>query len=57
MDPQEFLDPVWEEGSRVHNWRNYIGEDLQEIWQSFTYTQKLKIAENAQMIADREHWE
>lgn len=40
-----------------HDWRNYVSEELQEHWTSFTLVQRRMIGRNAQEIADREEWE
>lgn len=53
----DYLNPVWAEGGRVQNWRNYINEQLREIWHTFTDEQKRVIAWNAEELADREHWD
>ena len=52
-----FKTPNWGQEDRVHNWRNYISEDMQKIWDTFTDEQKEKIAENADNIADSEDWD
>lgn len=53
-DPE---DPQWENAGRVHDWRNYINEDLQAIWHTFTPEQRRVIAESAQDTADAEQWD
>lgn len=54
-DEYEF--PKWEEAGRVHDWRNYISDELQGMWESFTPEQRRAIGRNAQGIADNEEWE
>ena len=49
--------PDWEDAGRVHDWRNYISEELRAIWWTFTVDQKMAIARNADDIAGREHWD
>lgn len=53
----QYLKPDWNEGGRVHNWRNYVNEDLRFIWDTFSNTQKTIIGKNAQEAADREEWD
>lgn len=50
-------EPNWEAGGRVHNWRSYISEDLKAMWHTFTIEQKRAISDNADAIAEREHWD
>lgn len=47
----------WDEGGRVHNWRNYVGERMQALWETFTDDQKKAIAVDAYEISSREHWD
>jgi hypothetical protein len=49
--------PDWENTGRVHDWRNYISEELRHIWWTFTVDQKMAIARNADDMADRERWD
>ena len=55
--PHDYSDPDWNDDSRVHNWRNYIGRSLRSLWPTFTDEQKAAIAENADDIAGREEWD
>lgn len=48
---------LWEEGGRVHNWKNYVGEHVRNIWHTFTDEQKISIGLDADTIADLEEWE
>lgn len=49
--------PDWEAGGKTNNWRNYIGDELRELWPFFAPEHRVAIAENAQNLADREDWE
>jgi hypothetical protein len=49
--------PNFASSGNVHDWRNYIYDELANLWETFTPIQKLAIARNAQVIADREEWE
>ena len=51
------LEPDWTRAERVHDWRNYISDDLRSLWDTFTVAQKLAIARNAEEAAGREHWD
>jgi hypothetical protein len=52
-----YIDPSWYDAGKVHDWRNYIGPDLQRIWGSFTDDQRRIIAYNADDIASNEEWD
>jgi hypothetical protein len=49
--------PLWEKAERVHDWRNYVGENVRRIWDTLTTEQKLAIGLDAQEQASRENWE
>jgi hypothetical protein len=51
------LTPNWKNKQKVHDWRNYISQELQEMWDTFTYKQKEAIARNADEQASNEHWD
>lgn len=42
---------------KVHDWRNHVGGNVQEIWDTFTDTQKIAIALDAEIEAMREEWD
>ena len=54
-DEYEFVD--WNEGGKVHNWRNYISDGLQRIWHTFNREQKLELVRSAEENAMRENWD
>ena len=51
MKTQNYLNPNFDE-SYTRDWREYINEDLQSIWNTFTDEQKLVIANNAQYLLE-----
>lgn len=54
-DEYEFVD--WDEGGKVHNWRNYISDGLRRIWHTFNREQKLELVRSAEAQAAREDWD
>ena len=52
-----YLDPDWDGAGKVHDWRNYISDELMAAWFTFTPEQKRLISENADTIASREEWD
>ncbi len=55
--PSDWQSPEWDEEDKVHNWRNYISEEVQEMWDTFTDVQKQALARQAQSEADNEDWD
>lgn len=56
-DVTDHENPEWEKAGRVHEWKNYIHDDLRHAWHSFTPEQRKLIAQNAQEQADQEEWD
>ena len=57
---QEALSPNldWNEGGRVHNWRNWVCDTLRDAWSILSDDQKIAVAINADEIASgREEWD
>lgn len=55
---EEALAPVnWDEGGKVHNWRNYVGEHVRALWATLSDTQKVAIVRDADELASGEHWD
>jgi hypothetical protein len=50
-------DPKWAETTRVHDWRNYISEEVRAMWSTFTPEQQEALACQADSIADAEEWD
>ena len=55
--PRDCHEPDWAHADRVHCWRNYISDELKDLWGTFSMRQQAAIARNAQDMADREDWE
>jgi hypothetical protein len=49
--------PDFENATRVHDWRNHVGDRLKAIWGTFTPEQRLAIALDAQDRASNEEWD
>lgn len=50
-------DPQWERASRVHDWRNHVGDAVREIWDTFTPYQRMVLAADADDRASSEQWD
>jgi hypothetical protein len=55
--PDNATNPDWENKTRVHDWRNYASQQLQDMWPSLHPPQMEIIAETLQDIADNEEWD
>jgi hypothetical protein len=55
--PADWDQPKWFEYERVHGWRNYVNEELQAEWPTFTGRQKIILSSNFDDLAGRENWD
>lgn len=55
--PVDWEHPKWEERERIHNWRNYVSEDLKNHWENLSDTTKQVVSANLEDIASREEWD
>lgn len=51
------FNPRWELKTKVHDWRNYISEEVQKIWDTFSASQKFALAKQALIQAEKEVWD
>lgn len=49
--------PDFENKGTVHDWRNYVFEELEEKWEYLTNRERKIIAYMAKYQADREEWD
>lgn len=54
---KDVLDPQWEKAGRVHDWRNYVSEELQRLWPGLDPELRLVLARSADEPAGREDWD
>jgi hypothetical protein len=55
--PNDFYNPSWSEVSKIHDWKNYVSDDLKSIWITFSDEQRQIIAANFNEMASREEWD
>lgn len=55
--PNDWENPNWSNISRVHDWKNYISDEVADTWDEFTEKQKMSIARMANDTASNENWE
>lgn len=56
-ESEDIVNPQWESGGRVHNWKNYVPDDLKDIWHKFSKEQLIVLVETFDTIASNEEWE
>ena len=59
VSPQEGAnsDPLWDCVTRVHDWRNHVGQRVRDLWSTLTREQRLAVALDAEDKAANEDWE
>ena len=55
--PKDWKAPNWKKAGKVHEWKNYVNETLQSMWEEFTEYQKQALAASAEESASREEWD
>lgn len=55
--PTDWREPEWGTYDKVHGWRNYITDEVQALWPTFTDEQKRALARQAWTAADNEEWD
>lgn len=55
--PKDWDLPDWDSAEKVHDWRNYVTLEVQELWPTFTAEQKQALARQAAEIASNEEWD
>jgi hypothetical protein len=54
---EQALNPKWDKAGRVHDWRNYVSENVRALWHTFTEEQKYALVEQADNQASYEDWD
>jgi hypothetical protein len=50
-------DPQWDKAGKVHDWRNHVPREVQEIWDKLEPLAKQAIYFMATEAAGREEWD
>lgn len=53
----EWINPNWNDAGKIRDWRNHVMENVQNIWHTFSDTQKEELFKQAYELASREEWE
>lgn len=57
ISDEELNSPQFEAAGRIHDWRNYVPDNLHHIWDGLTEETKLVAFLIAENIADKEDWD
>ncbi len=55
--PRDWDAPDWDNERRVHDWKNYVSEELRAKWATFSDELKMMLARQAEEQASNEEWE
>lgn len=54
---KDYIYPDFENTEKVHDWKNYVTDEIVLMWSSFNRVQKNAIGEMLQDVADLEEWD
>lgn len=57
LPPADFMEPVWDETKRCHNWRSYVPEGLVPLWSSLPPDARAILAADYERLANLEIWD
>lgn len=55
--PLDYLEPAWDKAGRVHEWKNYISEEIQGLWLTLIPELRAALARQAENNAWNEEWD
>ena len=55
--PCDFERPEWDKAGKVHDWRNYISEEVQVLWLALSLEVRAALARQAEDVASNEEWD
>lgn len=53
----ELETPDWSYNSRCNNWKNYIDDEIRQLWNQLSFREKFIIAHFAEFQASQEEWD
>jgi hypothetical protein len=51
------LEPEWDNAEKVHDWRNYVTEEVIKNWDSLDILARACIYDICEAVASNEEWE
>lgn len=55
--PSDWSEPKWGEGGRVHNWHNYVSDEIKALYPELSERVRRAIARQAEEQASAEEWD
>lgn len=55
--PDDFENPYWDDDARIHEWKNYVSEEVRILWPTFSKELKAVLARQSHAMAALEHWD
>lgn len=55
--PSDHLEPNWGRAGRVHEWKNYISDEIKAMWLTLSPELRAALARQADETAAMEEWE
>jgi hypothetical protein len=55
--PPDWENPEWSAQKKIHNWHNYVDDQVRVLWFSLSDEVRQKLAINFNNIADQEEWD
>lgn len=57
ITPHDWSTPDFANAGRVHEWKNYVSEEIRAMWSSFPDHLKQALARQAEERAECEEWD
>jgi len=57
-DQKEWIEnPNFEDTSRVHNWRRYVPQEIEDVWNQLLPETRIAVIMMAEIQSDKEEWD
>lgn len=57
LTPDDFETPDWDRAGKVHDWRNYVSDEIRAMWPDIPVSLKAAIARQSDAMANLEEWD
>jgi len=57
ITPDDYLSPDWNNCGKVHEWKHYVSEEVQGLWDTFSDEVKAALARQSEAMASKEEWD
>lgn len=55
--PDDFENPDWTSAGKVHEWKNYVTQEVQQLWPTFSSELRAALARQSEAMAGLEEWD